>query len=91
MPGNKWCHGFLHRHLEIASRTPEGVTAASACVSEENIRGWCKLVEDIIKEENVFVVLSDPERVFNVDETTLCYVPKKTLSLHPRVLRMCMK
>jgi hypothetical protein len=91
MPGNKWYHGFLRRHLEIASRTPEGVTAASAGVSEENIRGWFKSVEDILKEENVFDVLSDPESVFNSDETNFMLCPRKTLCLHPLVLRMCMK
>ena len=83
MPGNKWYNGFLRRHPEIACRTPEGVTAASACVSEENIRGWFKSVEDILKEENVFDILSDPERVFNGDETNFMLCPKKNLVLAP--------
>jgi hypothetical protein len=72
-----WYHGFLRRHVEISGRTPGGLTAASACVSEENIRGWFKSVEDILKEENVFDVLSDSERVFNSDETNFMLCPKK--------------
>jgi hypothetical protein len=83
MPGNKWYHWFLRRHLEITSRTPKGVIAASACVSEENIRGWFKSVEDILEEENVFDVLSDPESVFNSDETNFMLCPKKNFVLAP--------
>jgi hypothetical protein len=83
MPGSNCYHVFLRRYLEIASRIPEGVTADSACVSEENIRGWFKSVEDILKGENVFDVLSDPESVFNSDETNFMLYPKINLALAP--------
>ena len=38
-PGNKWYYGFLRRHPEISCRSPEVVTDASECGSEEDIRG----------------------------------------------------
>lgn len=82
-PGNKWYKIFLRRHPEITLRTSEGVTAASANVSEADIKSWFKSVESLLKEENVFDVFQDPQGVFNGDETNFLLGPKKNLVLAP--------
>ncbi|XP_049949772.1 uncharacterized protein LOC126457500 isoform X3 [Schistocerca serialis cubense] len=82
-PGNKWYSAFLKRHPEVSERTPEGVTAASACVSKQDVRGWFTSREDLLKEENVFDVLSCPSRIFNGDETNFVLCPKKDIVLAP--------
>jgi hypothetical protein len=50
-------------------RTNEAVTAASSCVSEENIRKWFDEVQEYIRENNLEEVTEDPSRIFNGDET----------------------
>ena len=50
-------------------RTSEAVTAASSCVSEQNIRKWFDEVQDYIRENNLEEVMNDPFRIFNGDET----------------------
>lgn len=87
LPGNKWYKSFLRRHPEIKLRTSEGVTAASANVSETDIKSWFKSVESLLTEENVFDVLKDPERVFNGDETNFVLDPKKNLVLAPNATK----
>lgn len=49
LPGIGWYQAFLKRHPAIATRTPEGVTPASSCVSENDIKGWFAQVEEILK------------------------------------------
>ena len=50
-------------------RTSEAVTAASSCVSEENIRKWFDEVQEYVRENNLEEVMDDPSRIFNGDET----------------------
>ena len=50
-------------------RTSEAVTAASSCVSEENIRKWFDEVQEYIRENDLEEVMNDPSRIFNGDET----------------------
>jgi hypothetical protein len=50
-------------------RSSEAVTAASSCVSEENIRKWFDEVQDCIREKNLEEVMNDPSRIFHGDET----------------------
>ncbi|CAH2090565.1 unnamed protein product [Euphydryas editha] len=44
-PGDGWYRLFLKRHPEISIRTSEAVTAASANISEANIRQWFIQIE----------------------------------------------
>ena len=44
-------------------RTREAVTAASTCVSEENIRKWFDEVQEYIRENNLEEVMDDPSRM----------------------------
>jgi len=45
------------------------ITAASSCVSEENIRKWFDEVQEYIKENNLEEFMNDSSRIFNGDET----------------------
>jgi hypothetical protein len=58
-------------------RTSEAVTAASSCVSEENIRKWFDEVQEYvyIRENNLEEVTDDPSRIFNGDETVFQICP----------------
>ena len=64
-----YTQAFLRRHPERVERTREAVTAASSCVSEENIRKWFDEVQEYIRENNLEEVMDDPSRIFNGDET----------------------
>ncbi|XP_062541699.1 uncharacterized protein LOC134209705 [Armigeres subalbatus] len=82
VPGRKWLEGFMRRHPQLTLRTPEGITSASAKVSEQDIRKWFKTVEDYLVENNIADILNDPSRILNGDETGFCMnvPPKKVLA-----------
>lgn len=68
-PGIGWWKAFLKRHPKLSIRTSEGVTKASSCVSEKDIRGWFHEIRSYADEKGFIEVLSQPSRVFNADET----------------------
>ncbi|CAH2017123.1 unnamed protein product [Acanthoscelides obtectus] len=68
-PGDGWVKAFLKRHPEIVERSSESVSAASARVSEKDIRLWFSELETYIKGNDLEDVISDPTRVYNADET----------------------
>lgn len=82
-PQDGWYKAFLRRNPELTERTAEGVTSASAAVSENNIRHWFQQIESYLLEKNIFNVLSNPERLYNGDETNFQFCPKtkKVLAL----------
>ncbi|XP_022833931.1 uncharacterized protein LOC111361769 isoform X1 [Spodoptera litura] len=82
--GEKWYKLFLQRHPNISVRTPEAVTAASAAVSENDVRGWFSQIEDYLKENDLFDILEDSSRVFNGDETNFLLCPKTGIVLAPK-------
>lgn len=90
-PGLGWYQSFLRRHPNISLRTPEGVTAASSCVSENDIKYWFQNIEDLLKEGNALVILQDPDRIFNGDETVFLLCPKRSKVLAPRDQKMFTK
>lgn len=77
-PGDGWYKLFLKRHPELSIRTSEAVTSASSKLSEKQIRNWFKQVEEYLKENDLFNILSDPSRVYNGDETNFVLCPKNT-------------
>ncbi|KAG5876033.1 hypothetical protein JTB14_002974 [Gonioctena quinquepunctata] len=52
---------FLKRHPQ---RTSEGVTSASSCVSEADIRKWFAEIQEYSIEKDLLDVISDPSKVF---------------------------
>lgn len=74
--GEKWFKLFLRRHPNICFRTPEAVSSASAAISENDVRGWFRQIEEYLRKNNLFHILSDPSRVYNGDETNFLLCPK---------------
>lgn len=62
LPGNGWYKAFLKRHPHIALRTPEAVTAASANVSEQNIRKWFTDIFSYLETKGYSEILLDQSR-----------------------------
>lgn len=79
--GEKWFKLFLARHPTLAFRTPEAVTAASSTVSENDVRGWFRQINDYFVENNLLHIFSEPDRVLNGDETNFVLCPKTGLVL----------
>lgn len=77
-PGEGWYKLFLKRHPELSIRTSEAVSSASSKLSEKLIRNWFTQVEEYLKENDLFHILSDPSRVYNGDETNFILCPKNT-------------
>ncbi|XP_062565900.1 uncharacterized protein LOC134228140 [Armigeres subalbatus] len=86
-PGRKWFNSFLKRNKSITLRTPEAVSAASAKVSEADIRGWFDKVYTYFEERGLSEILQDPSRVYNGDETSFFLHPKTKAVLAARESR----
>jgi len=82
--GIGWYKSFIKRHPNISVRTSEHVTAASACISEQDIKKWFEGIKQYLKEEGLFDILSDPTRIFNGDETGFSLCPKTKAVLTPK-------
>ena len=86
-PGDGWYKGYLKRHPLLTERQPEGVTAASATVSEADIKKWFKTITEYLNDENYSDVLQYPSRIFNSDETCFMLCPKTKSVLAPKGVR----
>lgn len=67
--GNKWLQLFLQRHTEVSERTVDKFSKVRANVSEAFIRNWFAEVIAYLSENNHMEILSDPSRIFNMDES----------------------
>jgi len=68
----------------MSGRTSEHVTAANACISEQDIKKWFEGIKQYLKE-GLFHILSDPTRIFNGDETGFSLCPKTKAVLAPKI------
>lgn len=84
LPSRGWMRAFLRRHPNVSLRTSEAITAASANISESDIRKWFIEIESYLKEKHLFDILEDPNRVFNGDETCFLLCPKNKKVLAPK-------
>ncbi|XP_062711605.1 uncharacterized protein LOC109424601 isoform X1 [Aedes albopictus] len=75
IPGKSWFKLFMNRHPDLSIRTPEAVTAASANVTEKDIRNWFRNVYSYLVDNNLDHILHDPSRILNGDETGLSLNP----------------
>lgn len=87
MPGDGWYNSFLKGHPTLSKRVPEGITNASSCVSETDIRNWFKEIFKYLSEENYLHILEEPSRIFNSDETCFMVSPKLKNVIGPRGVR----
>jgi hypothetical protein len=65
------------------------VTAASSCVSEENIRKWFDEVQEYIRENNLEEVMDDPSRIFNGNKTEFQVCPSTGHVLAEKGVKKC--
>ena len=72
-PGKDWWHGFLRRHPELSLRSPEQLqlARASAC-SQEKLMSWYGAYEEFLKDNDI----TDPDQIWNADETGCPLCPK---------------
>ncbi|KAH9633956.1 hypothetical protein HF086_015160 [Spodoptera exigua] len=82
--GEKWFKLFLARHPTLTFRTTEAVTAASSTVSENDVRGWFRQINDYFVENNLLQLFSDPARILNGNETNFVLCPKTGLVLNAK-------
>lgn len=73
-PGRHWYEGFLNRNYEITQRMAQNLTATRALVTERSIRSWFKEIHQYFIETNTFI--TDPQRIFNADESAFFLSPK---------------
>lgn len=83
-PGIHWYKSFMNRHQILTNRTPEAVTKGSGNVSKNDICKWFIDNESYLKSKNYFEILSDPNRVFNGDETCFQLCPNAGKVLAPK-------
>lgn len=73
LAGKDWFRGFMHRHPNLAIRSPEPTSAARArSFNRENVDQFFKLLENLMDTHHFMV-----HRVFNVDETGITTVQNK--------------
>lgn len=85
--------GFKSRNPTLSFRKPEGITAAAACVTPQNITIWFENLIAYLEEKNVLHhLLERPQNFINLDETgiDLNAPPKKiftTKNVHHSYLK----
>ena len=87
VPGSGWYKSFIKRNAFLSERYPEGVTSASSCVRESDIRNWFVQIHNYLVEENYIHILEDPSRIFNSDETYFMVCSKMKTGIAPRGAR----
>lgn len=72
--GNAWFSDFLRRNPELSFRTPEATSAARARgFNKEAVAKFFTLFEEIITKNGI----TDPSKVYNMDESNIQTVPSK--------------
>jgi hypothetical protein len=79
-----WFRRFMSRHTDLSVRKPEKVTSASSIVSETDIRNWFKKIDDYFLKHDLLEVLTDPDRVFNADESFFYLDPSDSTVIAPK-------
>lgn len=81
-PGKTWFRNFMKRHPELTEKKAEYVNRARGSVTESKIRDWFNEVTLLLGPD--VNVLSDPRRVFNMDESGFFLVPNGDKIIAPR-------
>ncbi|XP_045767599.1 uncharacterized protein LOC123868946 isoform X2 [Maniola jurtina] len=75
-PGKKWYASFLKRHPEIKERIAQNLSRARENVTEEELRNWFDINRKYLESRGLVEALTDPNRVFNTDESAFFLQPK---------------
>lgn len=84
VPGRKWYEGFLKRHPNISLRVSQNLTKSRSAVTPEKLHNWFTEVENYLQESQNQQILSDPTRMFNMDESAFFLNPKGSKVLAKR-------
>ncbi|XP_030834211.1 uncharacterized protein LOC105440922 [Strongylocentrotus purpuratus] len=68
-PGDTWFSGFLKRNPRLSLRTPQAIGKERAIVTAGTINIWFDEFESYLKEVNATSILTEPNRMFNCDES----------------------
>lgn len=74
-PGRKWLLLFKRRHPEITSRLAQNLSRSRATLTKESLQGWFRDIQLYLSKNNLLDVVSDPKRVFNMDESAFFLSP----------------
>lgn len=76
LPSHTWYQSFLRRNSSLKARKPEALSASSANVSEEDLKGWWTNIDQYLEENNLKHIMNCPERIANCDESMFEFNPK---------------
>lgn len=79
-PGKKWLKKFLKTN-RFTLRKTEHLTKSAACLTEENIVGWFRDVQEMLENQGNADILLDPSRIFNADETCVLLNPSSSSAI----------
>ncbi|XP_069357374.1 uncharacterized protein [Maniola hyperantus] len=75
-PGKKWFASFLRRHPELKERIAQNLSRARENVTKEELRQWFDVNRKYLECRRLNEALTDPNRVFNTDESAFFLQPK---------------
>lgn len=76
-PGKDWYYAFMKRHPEISLRSPRQLGKERAVIKPENLTAWFNEFENFIKTSTGDpLLLQDPSRIYNADESGFSLCPK---------------
>ena len=84
LPGNYWFRAFINRHPDLTERTALSLGHERAIISKEMLQVWFDGVHTFLEKEipDWKLLLKDPRRIFNADESgfPLCVSSGKVLA-----------
>ena len=82
LAGRKWFVGFMKRHPNLSKKKAEYLSKSRAAVPETKIRKWFSDLQELWGDQAN--VLQHPDRVLNMDETSICRAPKWKNEICPK-------
>ena len=79
---NGWWQAFLKRHPQLTLRTPAGLSYSRVqAADQDSLNAYFDILEETLEENNL---VSQPCRIFNVDETGLSLNPPPLKTIHEK-------
>ncbi len=79
---NGWWQAFLKRHPQLTLRTPAALSYSRVqAADQDSLNAYFDILEETLEENNL---VSQPCRIFNVDEIGLCLNPPPLKTIHEK-------
>lgn len=89
MAGKDWLYGFMKRHAELSLRAAEGCSLARAMsFNKHKVDMFFKNYKDVLQR---YPELSDPSRIWNLDETKTQTVQRPSRTIAEKGLKQVSK